>query len=93
MSNQLDTEVHVFVFDLMECYDATSKPRVKQSLLSAINEKLAEYFDPEAVYERHQLVPMRRELVFSLLVNPNDENAEPNVVRTINIKTGKYTVR
>jgi hypothetical protein len=96
-TGKLDNELHAFVWDLMECHDATSKPRVKQSLLTALNEGLADYFDPNEEYEGSRLVPTRNGLVFTLLVSldvieDDADFSEPDIVHTINIKTGVYTV-
>lgn len=92
---KLDQDLHTIIFDLMECHAATSKRRVKQSLVSVIQDKLDEAFDPDILYGRSELVINKNELVFTLLVSIDDcdetEYDSPDMEYIINIRNGKYT--
>lgn len=92
---KLDQDLHIIVFDLMECHASTSKDRVKTSLLTVVQEKLVEFFDPDAEYPRSSLVHERDVLVLTLQVSLDDDDEtdydSPDVEYHINVKTGRYT--
>ncbi len=88
---KLDNDVHVVVYDLMECYKAVTAERVRNSLLVAMNRILAAAIDPEVRYKVTGVKVFDSNLKMYMYPDGENEDVPADLIHTIDVQSGVYT--